>query len=231
MGGSVSQGEDALGFAQLGGQASGHDRMASLYLHRRGDRWQATAVGMAGRSQRLLQRPIELDDGRRHLAASQRQLSLAGTHGELARPLPLAGGSLQPFLALDYAAMRSARFHETGDTGFELIASDAFLQRLHASIGTRFAREWRLENGMLGLRAEWQLQRALARDGDMQAAFAGAPVAVFDLAALDAPEQRQFARIWVDGGMGNGWHWALQGMRSIDRRGTQAWQLRLAREL
>lgn len=231
VGGHLSEGANTLGFAQLGGHASGHDRLASLYLHHRGDRWLATAVGLAGRSQRLLQRPIDLADGHQHLATAQRSLSLAGLHGEIARlPLPVAGGSLQPFAALDYAVLRSAAFEEAGDTGFELHAPASFMQQLDASLGARYAREWRLGNAWWGLRAEWVASWPLARQGATDAAFAGAPETLFDLGTLEPSGLAHATRLGVDGRIGNEWRWSLLGARSSDRRQRDTWQLWMARK-
>lgn len=221
LGGSVAR-ETAMASG-----ASSNEQRASLYLHHRGARWLGTVVASAGRGSALLQRRIDLADGRSHVAGAQRRFDVGQLHAELMRPLPLAGGDLQPYAALDAGLVRGSGFLEQGDTGFELSSGGGALHQLGATLGLRYARDGRIGGQRVRLLAELQQTRQLHAGGQWQAAFLGVPDAAFDLRDWSQPRTRS-AQLSLQGGTVGGWEWAFGGQHGGNRFAPASWQLRFA---
>ena len=228
-GGYLQQGDGGL--TSEFGSARRDDRLASAYLHYRGDAWQATAVASAAHSNAQLQRRIDLGDARAHVAHSRPQLALLELHGEIARPMPWAGGSLQPYVALDYGASRSSRFLESGESGFELISEGGRLQQFGGSVGARFMRGWRIGAGRLELQADVSHARALQTSGHLPVAFAGVPDVHFDLGDWETPRASTSLQVGFQAHAGNGWLWSLHANHATANPTGNGWLLGVRKAL
>lgn len=233
VGGSSGIGVTDHGTDASGGQSDGQSQGTIAYLRWYGDdgRYAGARAGYA-RHSLAIDRPIDLARGGIWHARSQRALHVASLQAEAGRAWPLAGGRFATYMALDTAAMRSERATELGNTGFELALQAATQAELGASLGLRFAREWRFDNaGWLQLEAGVHHRQPLASAGaPLRAAFVGVPDAWFDLHGAPHSAASGFD-LGLSGRIDNAWRWSLQsrhGNGSIDAR---AWQLRLMRPL
>lgn len=224
VGGSVSDGRASLGFDRMGGFARGEASRAGLHVHYRGSGWHASAAAGAGRARLDLHRAIELGAAGRHSAMSRRELDLGFAHGELGRALHVGGGSLVPFVALDYAFVRGNAFVEHGDTGFELVAGRSRQSRLGAAAGTRYARGWRVGEQELWLELDARYRRDLVDGEPVRAAFVGVPDAAFDLPARRGSEAGEL-RMGLGGSAGKHSRWYLDYAASFGREHRdRAWE-------
>jgi len=218
------------GSAAQAAAANADDRRASLYLHRRGEHWQGTVVATAGRSQAMLQRRIDLGDGEAHVAAARRRDHLVQLHAELAKPLELGHGSLQPFAAMDAGRSGIGSFVEQGDTGLELVSHGGSRFRLDAVVGLRYAHDWRFGGQRVSLMAGMQRSRAMHAVGDWQAAFLGVPEATFDLRDWSGADATS-AQLSLQGHTANGWQWTFGGRHDTREGGAASWRLQFGRGL
>jgi hypothetical protein len=229
-GGHASQAA-AAGAGALDASGSSHDRGAGAYLRWFGEAgWYAGADAGYAKRHAALQRPIDFGAAGRWQLRSQRAFDVASVAVEAGRRMPLAGGSLTPYLRLQAASLHAAAANEQGDSGFELRLAPASQQRLQAVAGLRVARDGQFGAHALRLHAAGGLVQPLARAGDpLRAAYSGVPDAWFEL-----PGATQVAHGWfalgVSGSVGSGWYWDLAGARQAADTG-QAWRLQLARAL
>lgn len=219
VGGSIGNGRARLAFDRMGGTARGEAPMASVHMHYRGNAWHATGLVGAGRTALQVERPIDLGAAGTHLASSRRTIDQAFLHAGLGRGFDAGRGQLTPFVAVDYTSLRSDGFTEHGDTGFELVAQSARNGQLSATAGARYARDWRFgDSRWLHVDLDVRYQHRIAEDGDpLLAAFAGTPVATFDLLSLSRPPAGAgLVNLGLRGGLGNRWSWSLDYARRLD---------------
>ena len=214
------------------GQASRLSPQAGAYLRWFGDDgWYAG--GNLGYAQHTLAlaRTRDLGFGGRWNAHARHRFNVAGVQGEAGRRMPLAGGTLTPYVALEATALRSERSIEQGRTGFELAMQPAMQAQLGASLGLRFGRDWRIgDTGWLRLDADARVQRRSADAGDpLRAVFVGVPDLWFDV-----PSTTNATSGWLDlglrGGFGPDWSWSFAHARPLaGRRAGQTWSIGLHR--
>ena len=234
VGTTVANGHATLQFDRMGGYASGTTSLGGVYAHYRNDRAHATVLAGAARARLDTRRPIELGDAGEHQVFARRALLQAFVHGEAGRRIPIGSGQWTPYVAVDYAALRSDGFVEQGDTGFELAAQPAHNGQLSMSIGGRYAHEWNVSGGRLGLSVDARYQRLLATHGDaLQAAFLGAPEASFGLEAWPSTPQVGTLGVGLTGALDTGWTgwtWAMdyRGQFGNEARATN-WSFTLRR--
>ena len=215
VGGSVTGGQASLRFDHLGGQGWGESPGAGIHAHYRGDGWHATGMLGAGRTWLQLQRPIELGTAGHHLAHSQRSFVHGFAHGELARDMPLGGGRLVPFVALDYSIARSDAFAEQGDTGLELIAGPSRQTRFSSAVGARYARAWTFGRHRLRLELDARYRRDLRDEDSLHAAFRGVPDVWFDVPAQREPGASEL-RVGLGGEFGRHSLWSMDYAHGFD---------------
>lgn len=216
VGAGIGDGDASLGFGDLGGQARGEAPTASLYAHYRGDGWHATGLAGAGRATLWLQRPVVTGRPGIHTAHSQRAFEQAFAHAEVGRDLALAGGRFGPFAALDYTSLRSDRFAEQGDTGFELVGAGWSEARLSGTAGARYSRAWEPAGLPLRLELEGNYRYGLAGGGvPLRAAFGGVPDVWFDVPGSGRPDGFAGLRLHLGGMSGRRWDWSLDYARGF----------------
>jgi hypothetical protein len=229
---SVGQGNGSArqAFGQMSQRLSPH---ASAYLRWFGDQgWYAGgSVGFA-RQTLTLDRAIDLGAAGRWNANTEHHLDVAGVQAEMGRRIPLADGTLTPYVALAATALRSQRVNEQGGTGFELMLKSSHQAQLNGDIGLRFGREWHFDKlGWLRLDTDARWNRSLADAGDpVRAAYTGAPDLWFDL-----PNDIATSSGWLDlglqGAFGHRWTWSFDASRQFAgiHQPTQAWRLGVQR--
>ncbi len=210
------QDNNSLPFGRLGGQATGDSHAAGVYAHYRGEGWHASGLLGAERATLQLQRPIELGAAGQHVATSRRLLDQVFAHGEIGRDLPLAGGRLVPYAALDASLVRGDAFSEAGDSGLELVAGPSRQAQLSGAMGARYAYEWTpwtFGGAPLQFEVDATFQRALADASDpSRARFAGVPDTWFDLPGQDN-QNGGALRMGLRGGFGQRTTWWLDYAR------------------
>ena len=231
IGGSVGRAQSQMQFDRMGGYASGTTSLGGVYAHYRNDRVHATVLAGTARALLDTRRPIDLGDAGEHQVFARRALSQAFVHGEAGRRIPIGSGQWTPYVAVDYAALRSDGFVEQGDTGFELAAQPAHNGQLSMAVGGRYAHEWNVSGGRLGLSVDARYQRLLATHGDaLRAAFVGAPGASFGLEAWPPAPQVGTLGVGLTGALDTGWTWAMdyRGQFGNEGRATN-WSFTLRR--
>lgn len=168
------------------------------------------ALGASYRRSRItVERPLDVADGRTHMAHSEREAATMQVRAEIGRWLPTQRGRLQPFAALSHERIRTDAFTEHGDTGFELAVQGMDLSRTSIDVGARYLRQWESPSGQWRqLDVSGHRRSVLGSDGGMlQAAFTGMPLATF---AMEDPALRHDQTVWSlrwAGRAGRHWWW------------------------
>ena len=234
LGASVGWSDSRMQFERQGGDARADTPMANVYLHRRGSNdTYVTGITGYGHTRLTLDRPLDLASAGRHHAHSERDVSLAYVHAETGRSFGVGGGRLTPFASGDWSALRSEGFVEQGNSGFELVAQPSGETRMSGGAGMRYLRDWRFgSEGWMQLDVSAQYRHVFARSGDpVHAAFAGAPMAGFQLDGLPFDDDHGVFGFGLAGGWRDAWRWFVLYDKAFtgDARGD-AWSagLRLA---
>ena len=210
LGASAGWSDSRMQFERQGGDARADMPMANVYLHRRGrDDTYFTGVTGYGHARLTLDRPLDLASAGRHHAHSERDVSLAYVHAEAGRTFAVGGGRLTPFASAAWSVLRSDGFVEQGDSGFELIAQPSGETRMSGGAGMRYLRDWRIGgDGWMQLDVSAQYRHVFARGGDpVHAAFAGAPMAGFQLDGLPFDDGHGVLGFGLAGGWRDAWRW------------------------
>ncbi|RFP60935.1 autotransporter domain-containing protein [Luteimonas weifangensis] len=232
VGVAVGSGQASMSFDRGGGHALTRQSVAMLYGYAWRGPWYAYGEVQGGRGQVDSWRRIELGDGRDHQATTSFGMTRLRTRFEGGFDHAFGRGRLTPFAGLQYDAIGSGGFAETGDTGFELLGQAAGNRRLGAEAGLRYARDWHWGDGWLRLDAAGTRRHARYMDGRaLAAAFAGAPDAVFRIDDAAARDASTFD-LQLQGGRGAGWSGALRYRWGTDDAAVdRGWWLGVERRL
>lgn len=201
LGSSVAYTNSQLDMDRSGGFAHASAPQFNVYLHRaRPDGWHATGTLGYSHQRLALERPIDLGIAR-GTAHAERTLDTTYAYAEGGREFAAAGGTLSPFAAVHATTVRGGAFAEAGSTGFELVGQASRHLRGGGDVGVRYTRQWQWNAGERWVRMDVAARQRqwFAVEDDFQAAFAGAPDLVFDVAGMPVPRS-EF-----------GWNWTLTG--------------------
>lgn len=205
MGRSVGQ----LQFDRGGGRAQIESVPFEVAVMR--DLGNAYATFGAGyrRSRITAERPLDVADGRTHLAHSQREVSTTQVRAEIGRWLPIQRGRWQPFIAMGHERLRADAFTEQGDTGFELAVQRVDLSRSYADVGARYLRQWHTPSGQWRQLDVSGHRRSVlgTEDGALQAAFTGMPLAPFEMDDHALGHDQTVWSLRLAGRGGRHWWW------------------------
>ena len=210
LGASAGWSDSRMQFERQGGDARAGTPMANVYLHHRGrDDTYFTGITGYGHTRLTLDRPLDLAGAGRHHAHSERDVSLAYVHAEAGRAFGVGGGRLTPFASAAWSTLRSEGFAEQGSSGFELVAQPSGETRMTGGAGMRYLRDWRFDSdGWMQLDVSAQYRHVFARGGDpVHAAFAGAPMAGFQLEGLPFDDGHGVFGFGLAGGWRDAWRW------------------------
>lgn len=231
VGTAIANGSTTLQFDHMGGFGIGRASLAGVYAHYRNDRAHATVLTGSSRALLDTTRLIDLGDAGEHQVFARRTASQLFVHGEVGRDVGFGSGQWTPYVAVDYAVLRSDGFVEQGATGFEVAAWPARIGELSMAVGGRYAQQWALRGGRLELALDARHQRLLATHGDaLQAAFTGAPDASFDLSSWPAARYAGTLGVGLVGELDTGWTWTVDYHGALGNTDPAAtWSLALRR--
>jgi autotransporter-associated beta strand protein len=148
---------------------------------------------------------------------------VASAYGELGYGFRLQHWSVVPFGALGYDHLSRGGFTEVGAGGFGLTANSQSFDQLRSDAGARASYDWTTTHGVVHMAgyAMWQ-HLYTGRDLSFNAAYSGAPGAMFSVSGINPVKDSGWAGVSVSSHLSNDWSWWLNVDSQFAGKGTSS---------